>query len=98
MFTEDDFHYLELQSVEKSDKGTYSCVITNHLGTATVSTELEVYGQCLSNSNSSCTFIGLNLHGNWHTLRCNTQFHCLKINIHGQVRFSIVETVWEFQN
>lgn len=43
MYNKDSFYFLELLSVDPDDNGNYRCVITNRLGTAEVSAELEVF-------------------------------------------------------
>ena len=45
IFTEKDFHYLEIVDVTTEDRGQYTCVIANSLGTTRVTAELEVYGK-----------------------------------------------------
>ena len=43
IFTEKDFHYLEITDVTTDDRGQYTCVIANTMGTTRVTAELEVY-------------------------------------------------------
>lgn len=48
IYEKNDFHFLEVNDVQEEDKGTYSITISNHLGSESMSAELEVFGNFLT--------------------------------------------------
>ena len=43
LYDKNDFHFLEISEVTSEDKGSYTATITNDLGAAKCSAELEIF-------------------------------------------------------